>query len=83
MTTPLARAVAARRDDLIDLTRNLIRIPTLNPPGQDYRLICEFLDERLKKSGFETQLLRAKGIFKISPCDMRHGICTKSSLNFL
>ncbi|WP_436399625.1 acetylornithine deacetylase/succinyl-diaminopimelate desuccinylase family protein [Roseobacter sp. S98] len=61
MTTPLARAVAARRDDLIDLTRNLIRIPTLNPPGQDYRLICEFLDERLQKSGFETQLLRATG----------------------
>ncbi|WP_298844685.1 acetylornithine deacetylase/succinyl-diaminopimelate desuccinylase family protein [uncultured Roseobacter sp.] len=61
MTTPLASAIAARRDDLIDLTQRLIRIPTLNPPGRDYRLICEFLDARLKKSGFETELLRATG----------------------
>jgi len=61
MTTPLASAIAAKRDDLIALTQDLIRIPTLNPPGQDYRLICEYLDKRLSAHGFETQLIRAHG----------------------
>ena len=51
----------ARRDDLIALTQDLIRIPTLNPPGENYREICDFLDRRLRKSGFETQLIRAHG----------------------
>ncbi|KIN76169.1 putative succinyl-diaminopimelate desuccinylase [Sulfitobacter mediterraneus KCTC 32188] len=61
MTTSLASAIAAKRDDLIALTQDLIRIPTLNPPGQDYRLICEYLDKRLSAHGFETQLIRAHG----------------------
>lgn len=61
MSTPLSDAIAAKRDDLIALTQDLIRIPTLNPPGQDYRLICEYLDKRLKSHGFETKLIRAHG----------------------
>lgn len=61
MTTSLASAIAAKRDDLIALTQDMIRIPTLNPPGQDYRLICEYLDKRLSAHGFETQLIRAHG----------------------
>ena len=61
MTTPLATRITDKRDDLIALTQDLIRIPTLNPPGLDYRAICEFLDRRLKASGFETELVRAFG----------------------
>ena len=61
MTVTLADAIAAKRDDLIALTQDLIRIPTLNPPGQDYRAICEYLDRRLKAHGFDTQLIRAFG----------------------
>lgn len=61
MKTPLSQAIAAKRDELIALTQELIRIPTLNPPGQDYRAICEYLDNRLKSHGFETQLIRAHG----------------------
>lgn len=54
-------ALQQRRDDLIALTQDLIRIPTLNPPGENYRDICEYLDRRLRASGFETQLIRAHG----------------------
>ena len=61
MITPLSKAIAAKRDDLIALTQDLIRIPTLNPPGRDYRAICEYLDRRLRAHGFETQLIRAHG----------------------
>jgi succinyl-diaminopimelate desuccinylase len=39
----LAREIAARRDDLVALTQDLIRIPTLNPPGECYRDICDYL----------------------------------------
>lgn len=55
----LANAIDARRDDLIALTQDLIRIATLNPPGDNYREICLYLDKRLSASGFETQLIRA------------------------
>ena len=55
----LRDAVAARRDDLIALTQDLVRMPTLNPPGHGYLEICEYLDARLSKSGFECQLVRA------------------------
>ena len=61
MTDALSAAIDARRDDLVALTQELIRIPTLNPPGQDYRLICEFLERRLLDAGFETKLIRAHG----------------------
>lgn len=61
MAEQLAQEVDDRRDDLIELTQALIRIPTLNPPGSNYRDICEFLQMRLKQSGFVCDLLRAEG----------------------
>ena len=53
--------VDAARDDLVELTQALIRVPTLNPPGANYREICELLERRLAKRGFATQLIRAEG----------------------
>ena len=54
-------AVAARRQELIGLTQDLIRIPTLNPPGQHYRWICDYLAARLEAAGFTLQFIRAIG----------------------
>jgi succinyl-diaminopimelate desuccinylase len=48
----LTQTVAARKDDLVTLTRDLVRIPTLNPPGRNYREICDYLGARLGKRGF-------------------------------
>jgi len=53
--------VAGRRDDLIALTRDLVRIPTLNPPGRHYHDICAYLEARLSAGGFETEMIRARG----------------------
>lgn len=61
MTDSLRQNLLDRRDDLIALTQDLIRIPTLNPPGEFYRDICEFLDRRLSARGFQTELIRAYG----------------------
>lgn len=57
----LMQAVAAREADLVALTQALIRIPTLNPPGMQYREICEMLAARLEARGFTVELIRARG----------------------
>jgi succinyl-diaminopimelate desuccinylase len=57
----LRRALADRRDDLVGLTQELIRIPTLNPPGEFYREACELIAARLRPSGFDCRLMRATG----------------------
>ena len=59
--SPLSQAIAARRDDLVALTQDLIRIPTLTPPGRCYREICDYVAARMERSGFRVELLRATG----------------------
>lgn len=61
MRARLAARVAERTDDLVALTRALVRIPTLNPPGENYREICELVAARLAASGFEAAFVRAEG----------------------
>ncbi|QHQ36372.1 acetylornithine deacetylase/succinyl-diaminopimelate desuccinylase family protein [Algicella marina] len=57
----LRAEIRKREDDLVALTRDLIRIPTLNPPGEHYRDICAFLEKRLAARGFQCQMIRAEG----------------------
>ena len=57
----LQAALAERRDDLVALTRALIRVPTVNPPGENYRAICELIAARLAASGFACAFVRAEG----------------------
>ncbi len=61
LTEKLQRCIDGKRDALIDLTQELIRMPTLNPPGENYREICSFLAEYLGARGFEVQMIRAEG----------------------
>lgn len=53
--------IDARRDELIALTQDLIRLPTLNPPGDNYLEICEYLLNRLEARGFDVEMIRAEG----------------------
>ena len=59
--TSLLTRIADKRDDLIALTQDLIHIPTLNPPGNNYREICNYLERRLSTHGFTAKLIRAYG----------------------
>jgi len=61
MKTRLDAEIDRRRDDLVALTVALIRFPTVNPPGEGYRELCDFLALRLEARGFATELLRATG----------------------
>lgn len=61
LDTRLDEAIRARRDACASLTAELIRFPTVNPPGDGYREICEFLERRLSAQGFSVELIRAEG----------------------
>ena len=59
--TRLSDEIDRRRDDLVARTADLIRIPTVNPPGNAYREICEYVERRLKPRFPEIELIRAEG----------------------
>ena len=61
MPETLLRRIDDKREDLVALTRALVRIPTVNPPGEAYRPACELLGARLGARGFEVRYLRAEG----------------------
>ncbi|OIP83941.1 MAG: succinyl-diaminopimelate desuccinylase [Rhodobacterales bacterium CG2_30_65_12] len=53
--------VAASRAALVALTQDLVRIPTLNPPGRNYRELVEWLGARMQAHGWQVELIRATG----------------------
>ena len=57
----LIRMIDERRGELIELTRELIRFPTVNPPGDAYRPCAEFIGRRLGKRGFTVEYVHAAG----------------------
>ena len=57
----LCKAIDARREELVELTRALIRFPTVNPPGDAYRPCAEFIGDRLRARGFTVDYVRALG----------------------
>ena len=61
MEDRLARAIDERIDEMVALTVDLIRFPTVNPPGEAYRPCAEFLGERLRRRGFEVEYVRGDG----------------------
>jgi succinyl-diaminopimelate desuccinylase len=57
----LLAEVESRRDSLVRLAADLVRIPTRNPPGENYLRICEVLAARLEPQGFDIDFVRAIG----------------------
>lgn len=56
----LAR-VEVRREVMAALTRELLQVPTVNPPGDAYEACARLLGGRLRRRGFEVHSLRAEG----------------------
>lgn len=57
----LFRRIEDQTGALVDLTRALIRIPTVNPPGDAYTPCAELLGRRLAARGFQVTYVRAEG----------------------
>jgi succinyl-diaminopimelate desuccinylase len=64
--TPAERAVLAHldllADDLVEFTRALVRIPTINPPGDCYATCAELIGQRLRELGYYVESLPAVGM---------------------
>jgi succinyl-diaminopimelate desuccinylase len=54
-------AVDAAADEIVDFTAALIRIPTINPPGDAYAECARLIGERLDACGFEVEYHEAHG----------------------
>ena len=59
-TAALFRRIDDRSGEVAELTASLIRIPTVNPPGDAYEPCARFLGERLAARGFTVEYLRAE-----------------------
>jgi succinyl-diaminopimelate desuccinylase len=57
----LRELIASKRSELTELTCDLVRIPSINPPGEAYIPCAELLGQRLRSRGFEVKYLRATG----------------------
>jgi len=57
----LFRQIEARRDDVAALTAELIRIPTINPPGDAYEACAHLLGGRLAGRDVLVEYVRAEG----------------------
>ncbi len=57
----LFKIIDGRREELVELTRDLIRFPTVNPPGEAYQPCGEFIGRRLAARGFDIEFVRAQG----------------------
>ncbi len=48
-------------DEMIEWLRELVRIPTVNPPGENYVDCAHFIGDKLKDFGYEVSFIEATG----------------------
>jgi succinyl-diaminopimelate desuccinylase len=46
-------------DEMVEFTRQLVRIPTINPPGDCYSACADLIASRLSEFGYHVELLPA------------------------
>lgn len=60
-TDRILRAVDELSDDVIDFTRALLRVPTVNPPGEGYAECARLIGNQLRQCGFDVDYVVADG----------------------
>ena len=59
--------VEALAEELVGFTRALVRIPTVNPPGDCYADCANLIRDQLCKFGYQVELLAADGLAEHTP----------------
>ena len=54
-------------DEIVDFAARLVRIPTVNPPGEEYEACANVIGDQLRAHGAEVQLLPAIGRHEHTP----------------
>jgi succinyl-diaminopimelate desuccinylase len=61
---PIDRSVAqvdAATDEIVRFTQDLVRIPTINPPGDQYEACASFLGDDWSRRGYDVEYIVATG----------------------
>jgi succinyl-diaminopimelate desuccinylase len=64
MGSPLDRVMSEvdrARDEIVSFAAELVRVPTVNPPGEAYEDCARVLGDRLARFGFEVEFVTADG----------------------
>ena len=54
-------------DEMVEWLRGLVRIPTINPPGENYKDCAHFVADKLKEFGYEASFIEATGRPECTP----------------
>ena len=69
--TPVERAVLAQVErlssEMVGFTQEMVRIPTVNPPGDCYTACAELIASRLQDFGYTVEVLAAEGLPEHTP----------------
>ncbi|MDQ6732509.1 MAG: acetylornithine deacetylase/succinyl-diaminopimelate desuccinylase family protein [Nitrospirota bacterium] len=58
----VCRSVEEIAGEMISFLQDLVRIPTVNPPGDNYVAGAELIGEKLKQFGYDTHYIAAEGM---------------------
>src|ERR1700728_3620985 len=56
------RSVEEISEEMISFLQDLVRIPTINPPGENYIAGAELIGGKLKELGYDTHYIAAEGL---------------------
>jgi len=60
LQSQITKRIEDARENLVALTIDLVRFPTINPPGEAYAPCAEYIGNRLAKSGFDITYIRGE-----------------------
>ncbi len=60
--TAILSSVDRLADEMVEFLRQLVRIPTVNPPGENYADCAELIGGKLKEFGYEVEYVTAEGL---------------------
>lgn len=76
-------------DEMVEFLRQLVRIPTVNPPGANYADCANLIGDKLKEFGYETEFVTAEGLPecsaqfpRVNVIGRKRGECAKPTLHF-
>ena len=67
LSQQIREAVAAHRAELAKFTKELVRIPTENPPGQNYRACAEALARMIREAGLHATIEKIPPLQHLRP----------------
>ena len=66
-------------DEIVDFAQRLIRIPTVNPPGEEYEACANAIADQLRAHGADVQVLPAVGRHEHTPQHPRINVVGRQS----